>query len=609
MSNPFPGYPELMLRLRGEYSRTHRTCWTGTTMMAVPVYAKMDPLVVNGTGELALYTPGGTEDNSTYSWTVASVLTGSQGCAALGYLAARQNRSQTGCLTDPKQCGGDWDVRPGNASTSTWVHDSTLRFERGLVCGENGELDTTGVCSCTAGAPGWWQRLWDWLTGITTTELSYHGESCEHACAPGIDFVDGECACGFDHMVPWVLQPSFLPAIGMDAQCSETTVGGEFYILGVAGAEIGILLLAFSVLMRMCKNRIQLADGTEDTCSWVCIAVTSLVTYVAVVAFILAGFGRYGVWCQVIFTPIFSMIVGMCVEFPLFGCRGWESTCQRPVKFKFLAQFILACGTSVAVAVAMTVLGPAIAVLPLLAGFAILGAIGDAMGGGDDIGDFGYHHSTPGAEFLHGEPTSATASDVRKLVLQLGGSTTEPMSSTGLPFTSHTGHNLLGLSARDSLIDLLDERYRSDGHPVDLKLDLSEAELISKIGDKAYRGLVALFGSPAANQIKLRRVEAHGQCINFHLDHSLRTMQVRHCQPSTVSCIAAVCVHGTVFASRFDSLALALDLQVPLNDETDYIGGRLVFACADGLHQPCRRAGSATIHDNTIVSNYAPALS
>jgi predicted 2-oxoglutarate/Fe(II)-dependent dioxygenase YbiX len=69
----------------------------------------------------------------------------------------------------------------------------------------------------------------------------------------------------------------------------------------------------------------------------------------------------------------------------------------------------------------------------------------------------------------------------------------------------------------------------------------------------------------AYTTIKLRRCEAIGQCINFHTDMSHRTMQV----------------------------ALT-------SDET-YGGGALVFANAEGLHFPPRPAGSATVHDCTIV--------
>ena len=42
-------------------------------------------------------------------------------------------------------------------------------------------------------------------------------------------------------------------------------------------------------------------------------------------------------------------------------------------------------------------------------------------------------------------------------------------------------------------------------------------------------------------------------------------------------------------------------MQVPLNDESDYTGGRLTFVTEGGLVQPRRQAGSATIHDCTIA--------
>ena len=68
------------------------------------------------------------------------------------------------------------------------------------------------------------------------------------------------------------------------------------------------------------------------------------------------------------------------------------------------------------------------------------------------------------------------------------------------------------------------------------------------------------------NRIVLRRCCAEGLCINFHLDHSLKTMQIA------------------------------------LNDDNEYVGGRLVFATNDGvLYEPRRPAGSVTIHNNTVV--------
>ncbi|KNC78501.1 hypothetical protein SARC_09075 [Sphaeroforma arctica JP610] len=67
------------------------------------------------------------------------------------------------------------------------------------------------------------------------------------------------------------------------------------------------------------------------------------------------------------------------------------------------------------------------------------------------------------------------------------------------------------------------------------------------------------------SEIKLRRVQANGQCIPFHMDHSRRT------------------------------------LQVLLNrDGADYIGGNIVYTTQAGFKTPVRVAGSATVHDNTI---------
>ena len=81
------------------------------------------------------------------------------------------------------------------------------------------------------------------------------------------------------------------------------------------------------------------------------------------------------------------------------------------------------------------------------------------------------------------------------------------------------------------------------------------------------RGLFGQGRSTTYNKIILRRTEAAaGQCIAFHLDDSLQTMQV------------------------------------PLNARSEYDGGRLVFALGDGsLVVPEREVGSAIIHDDGVV--------
>ena len=72
------------------------------------------------------------------------------------------------------------------------------------------------------------------------------------------------------------------------------------------------------------------------------------------------------------------------------------------------------------------------------------------------------------------------------------------------------------------------------------------------------------FGSPY-DTIKLRRVAATNQCVPFHCDYSKRTMQVA------------------------------------LNAEHEYGGGKLTFATAHGFVQPARPRGSATTHVNSLV--------
>jgi hypothetical protein len=94
---------------------------------------------------------------------------------------------------------------------------------------------------------------------------------------------------------------------------------------------------------------------------------------------------------------------------------------------------------------------------------------------------------------------------------------------------------------------------------------LSEHSLASLIGAANVRKLTAFFGGQGFNEIKLRRSSARGKCINFHRDISRRTMQVS------------------------------------LNSDDDYVGGRILYATDDGFLSPPKPAGSVTIHDHHIV--------
>mmetsp|Transcript_74901 Transcript_74901/g.175776 ORF Transcript_74901/g.175776 Transcript_74901/m.175776 type:complete len:122 (+) Transcript_74901:2-367(+) len=96
-------------------------------------------------------------------------------------------------------------------------------------------------------------------------------------------------------------------------------------------------------------------------------------------------------------------------------------------------------------------------------------------------------------------------------------------------------------------------------------------QLVQLVGDDTAKELATLFGG-RLDAIKLRRVQGKpgNDVINFHLDAAERTMQV------------------------------------PLNGEDEYQGGRLVFATNQGMLCPIRRAGSYTLHDNTVPHGVTP---
>ena len=100
----------------------------------------------------------------------------------------------------------------------------------------------------------------------------------------------------------------------------------------------------------------------------------------------------------------------------------------------------------------------------------------------------------------------------------------------------------------------------------DLRRTISTATLTGLVGAAAVERLAVAFGGPY-NLVKLRRVEERDDSfVAFHTDsHSRRTMQVA------------------------------------LNGDAEYRGGRLVFATGAGFVIPDRPAGTATIHTDRIV--------
>lgn len=84
----------------------------------------------------------------------------------------------------------------------------------------------------------------------------------------------------------------------------------------------------------------------------------------------------------------------------------------------------------------------------------------------------------------------------------------------------------------------------------DLKIKLDRNSLIDLIEQDLYDKLESIFG--AYNEIIIRRCQAHGRLIDFHTDISKRT------------------------------------LQLALNNDSEYVGGRLIFATADKFSIPRR---------------------
>ena len=173
---------------------------------------------------------------------------------------------------------------------------------------------------------------------------------------------------------------------------------------------------------------------------------------------------------------------------------------------------------------------------------------------GFDIGVF-EETVAPGTGFLGGGPAQPdpTPASIQELIAASGASP-EALFRQLAPFVP--------AKACHALIKHLDEVYRAE-HQEDLKQTLTREELGELIGLELVDSLIAEFGG--CDRIRLRRCEAYGKRINLHTDVHRRTMQV------------------------------------PLNGADTYEGGDLVYVTKEGLKWPSRPAGSATIHDSTIL--------
>ena len=194
-----------------------------------------------------------------------------------------------------------------------------------------------------------------------------------------------------------------------------------------------------------------------------------------------------------------------------------------------------------------------------------------------------------GAHFLAnpGVAEKAPPLAARALAIRLGG------DLDAAPLIAPSS-NLIGPKGWAALMQLLDEAYAArkptDSQRHDLRLTLTRARLARLIGADAVARAVKFFAATAGPQdsrnfrtIKLRRVAASstsmdggvsGAWVNFHVDYSRRTMQVA------------------------------------LNSDEAYQGGRLVFATGqNGFVVPRRPAGSATVHCGNLAHGVTALVS
>ena len=110
-----------------------------------------------------------------------------------------------------------------------------------------------------------------------------------------------------------------------------------------------------------------------------------------------------------------------------------------------------------------------------------------------------------------------------------------------------------------------------------MKIEISRGKLISIIGPLAIKDLDKLFADSHGHrydEILIRRCQATGKFINFHTDHSARTMQVS------------------------------------INSDQEYEGGQLMYLTDGEIHIPSRsEPGTITIHENDIVHGVTELVS
>lgn len=180
-----------------------------------------------------------------------------------------------------------------------------------------------------------------------------------------------------------------------------------------------------------------------------------------------------------------------------------------------------------------------------------------------DIGEFDSNHlGKVGIEELCRDDKVINGDRVREIIKALKG-----MQTATATVEKDT---TISRATLDQLKDYADQKYEqalTQGTREalsDLKISMERDQLIALIGVEPVEYLEGLF-KDRYDEIVIRRCCAHGKFINFHTDVSLRT------------------------------------LQLAINGDHEYEGGRLAYLTNGEMVIPERPAGSITIHGNDIV--------
>ena len=180
-----------------------------------------------------------------------------------------------------------------------------------------------------------------------------------------------------------------------------------------------------------------------------------------------------------------------------------------------------------------------------------------------DIGIFDSHVNSIGTQFLTHTNKKAqlipSTLDLKQITKSLDADPKSTMTSFANKYT------FLNAKQCHTLIQDTEHAWNQNGKQLkDFKYHLTKLQLVELIGIDAVSQISKQINH-LFNRIVIRRCSEKGKCIRFHCDHSLQTMQI------------------------------------PLNDENEYIGGKLCFVMNEKLFYPKRLAGSATIHRNNIA--------